>query len=242
MSQDPDNNLAEKGLRIVGVYQAEFPSQEELYAFMGKRQLQQLLEMGGTISELAIFTHRETQLEQLQEQLRTAASDDSDPLTVRVWSEINGYLGGTLKLMDGFVLVWIIVVFLALSFGLANTLVMAVFERVREIGLMMALGMRPRLILLQILVESVYLLLIGLLIGNLLAWFSVQAVADGIDISAVADGLEMAGMGTVLYPLLLRIDIVTANAVVILLGLLTSFLPAWRAARYDPIRALTKPT
>ena len=49
-----------------------------------------------------------------------------------------------LSVMDGFVVVWIVVVFLALSFGLVNTLVMAVFERVREIGLMLALGMTPR--------------------------------------------------------------------------------------------------
>ena len=63
------------------------------------------------------------------------------------WQELNSYLGSMLKVMDGFVLVWMIVIFLALSFGLVNTLVMAVFERVREIGLMLALGMRPANIL-----------------------------------------------------------------------------------------------
>lgn len=241
MSQDPQNNLAERGLRIVGVYQAEFPTQEEMFAYMGKHSLQNLLGVPGKVSEIAIFGDDYRSVDGLYQQV-DAAAKLSGNLSVKPWYEIHPYLGGTVKLMDGFVLVWIIIVFLALSFGLVNTLVMAVFERVREIGLMMALGMRPRLILGQILIESVYLLLLGLLIGNLLALFSVHVLADGIDISGVAEGLEMAGIGTTLYPLLLLKDVYAANLIVIFLGLITSFLPAWWAAQYDPIRALTKPT
>ena len=90
------------------------------------------------------------------------------------WNELDTYLGSMLAVMDGFVVVWIVVVFLALSFGLVNTLVMAVFERVREIGLMLALGMTPRNILSQILAESILLLVIGLAIGNLAAWATIE--------------------------------------------------------------------
>jgi ABC-type lipoprotein release transport system permease subunit len=142
--------------------------------------------------------------------------------------------------MDGFVLVWMIVIFLALSFGLVNTLVMAVFERVREIGLMLALGMRPSSILSQILVESLLLLSIGLLIGNLLAWATVVPLRDGIDISAVAEGMEMFGAASVLYPQLELSDVLLANVVVLVLGFLASLSPAWRASRYEPIEAITK--
>jgi ABC-type antimicrobial peptide transport system permease subunit len=140
--------------------------------------------------------------------------------------------------MDGFVLVWIIVIFLALSFGLVNTLVMAVFERIREIGLMQALGMRPTMILYQILLESFLLLLIGLLLGNIIAVATIIPLQSGIDISAVAKGMEMMGTSSMLYPALKIEDMVLANVIVIILGLLTSILPAWRAASYDPIKAL----
>jgi len=145
-----------------------------------------------------------------------------------------------LGVMDGFILVWIIVIFMALSFGLVNTLVMAVFERVREIGLMLALGMKPGVILGQIIVESVLLLLIGLLIGNLLAWATVVPLADGIDVSMVAEGMEMFGSSSMLYPELLFDDVVMANVIVILLGIVASLSPAWRASRYQPIEAITK--
>jgi ABC-type lipoprotein release transport system permease subunit len=145
-----------------------------------------------------------------------------------------------LGVMDGFVLVWMIVVFLALSFGLVNTLVMAVFERIREIGLMLALGMRPASILGQIVIESSFLLVMGVVIGNALAWASVVPLKDGIDISGLAQGMEMFGASSILYPELKLQDVITANVVVLVLGFFASLSPAWRASRYEPIEAITK--
>jgi ABC-type lipoprotein release transport system permease subunit len=133
-----------------------------------------------------------------------------------------------------------IIIFVALSFGLVNTLVMAVFERVREIGLMMALGMRPQWIMYQVLLESLMLLSLGLVIGNVLAAATILPLESGIDISIVGDGLEMYGMGTTLYPVLAIEDMLMSTAVVLLLGLLASLIPAWRASRYNPIQALAK--
>jgi ABC-type lipoprotein release transport system permease subunit len=145
-----------------------------------------------------------------------------------------------MRVMDGFVLVWIVVIFLALSFGFVNTLVMAVFERVREIGLMLALGMRPSSVLGQIVIESLLLLSIGLVIGNVLAVASVIPLSDGIDVSIVGEGMEMFGYSTMLYPSLETQDVVLANVVVLILGFLASLSPAWRASRYEPVEAITK--
>jgi ABC-type lipoprotein release transport system permease subunit len=167
-----------------------------------------------------------------------SAMDES--VSVRRWYEIDTYLGTMLGVMDGFVLIWIVVIFLALSFGLVNTLVMAVFERVREIGLMLALGMKPGSILGQIIIESMLLLTLGLAAGNFLAWATIVPLQDGIDISVVADGLEMWGVSSMLYPKLYASDMFLATGVVLLLGFLASLSPAWRASRYLPVEAITK--
>ena len=237
MSQDPNNEIADRGFRIVGLYQAKLQAAEESTIFASRALVQKMLKIDGEISEIAVMGHDYRHVTDLTARL---ANVTGPGLEVLPWNELDAYVGTMLSVMDGFVLVWTVVIFLALSFGLVNTLVMAVFERVREIGLMLALGMRPASILNQILLESLWLILLGVLAGDILAGLTVLALSGGIDVSVVAEGMEMFGAGSVLTPALYWSDVLLANAVVIVLGLITSLLPAWRASRYEPIEAITK--
>ncbi len=235
MSQDPDNNISERGFRVVGIYRAEMPGLEEFNVYAARDTLQKLLHIEGRVSQIILIDEDYRDLGTLYHRIKQATPKTHD---IRAWHETDTYLAAMFNMMDGFVLVWVIIIFLALSFGLVNTLVMAIFERVREIGLIQALGMRPSLIVYQILLESLLLLLIGLGIGNGLAILTVKPLESGIDISMVAEGMAMMGASSVLYPSLTLYDMVLANTVVIILGILTSILPAWRAAKLDPVRAL----
>ena len=237
MSQDPDNEIADRGFRVVGLFTANMPAYEENFVFVGKATAQKMLRIGPATTEVVFIGDDYRDVEPTYAKVVAAIGDGVD---VQRWYDVDTYLGTMLRVMDGFVLVWVVVIFLALSFGLVNTLVMAVFERVREIGLMMALGMKPGMILGQIVIESLLLLAVGLAIGDVLAWASVKAIEDGVDISAVAEGMEMMGAASVLYPKLFLKDVVLANVVVLVLGFLASLSPAWRASRYEPVEAITK--
>ena len=237
MSQDPDNEIADRGFRVVGLFDANVQAYEENYVFAGKTTTQKMLRVGDQVSELVVLGE---DFRDVEAEYRKTVDLIDGRAEVKRWIELDAYLGTMLSVMDGFVLVWIIVIFLALSFGLVNTLVMAVFERVREIGLMLALGMRPIHILGQIIIESLLLLAIGLAIGTGLAWAAVQPMKDGVDLSIVGEGMEMWGMSSVLYPELLLSDVILANVVVLILGFLASLSPAWRAANYEPIEAIEK--
>jgi ABC-type lipoprotein release transport system permease subunit len=237
MSQDPDNEIADRGFRIVGVFDAKLEIYEETMLFAGKKTVQDMLGIGDRVTEVAIMGDDYRDVEPLLQAVRKQFGTGVEVLP---WYELNSYLGAMLGVMDGFILVWTVVIFLALSFGLVNTLVMAVFERVREIGLMLALGMHPLSILAQVVIESLLLLVIGLAVGTLLAWLTILPLESGIDISIVAEGMEMFGSSSILYPELTIEDVVLANVVVLVLGFLASLSPAWRASRYDPIEALTK--
>jgi ABC-type lipoprotein release transport system permease subunit len=237
MSQDPENDVADRGFRIVGLFHANVEAFEETYVFAGKKTIQNMLRVGDQVTEIVVLGDDYRDVE--ADYARVVELVDSDVEVLR-WTELDTYLGTMLAVMDGFVLIWVIVIFLALSFGLVNTLVMAVFERVREIGLMLALGMKPGNILGQILIESMLLLVIGLGIGNLLAWLTIKPLESGIDISIVGEGMAMMGASSVLYPQLRMEDVVLANVVVLILGFLASLSPAWRASRYEPIEAITK--
>ncbi len=237
MSQDPDNDIADRGFRVVGLFEANVQSFEENFLFAGKATVQKMLRIGDQVSELVVLGDDYRDVDAEFEKVSQLVDGNVE---VKRWFELDPYLGTMLGVMDGFVLVWIVVIFLALSFGLVNTLVMAVFERVREIGLMLALGMKPINILVQIIIESLLLLAIGLAMGSALAWATVQPIKDGIDVSMVGEGMDMWGMSSVLYPELLLSDVVLANVVVLVLGFLASLSPAWRASRYEPIEAITK--
>jgi ABC-type lipoprotein release transport system permease subunit len=237
MSQDPDNEVADRGFRVVGLYEANLEIQEEAFVFSGRTTIQQMLGIGDFVSEVAVVGDDYRVVDPLLASVRLSIDGDDEVLP---WTELDEYLGTMMTVMDGFVLVWVFIIFFALSFGLVNTLVMAVFERVREIGLMLALGMRPSSILGQIVVESFFLLAIGLVVGNLLACLTIILLAEGIDISIVAEGMEMFGSASVLYPEMEMQDVILANVVVLVLGFLASLSPAWRASQYEPVEAITK--
>jgi ABC-type lipoprotein release transport system permease subunit len=237
MSQDPENAIADRGFRIVGVFRAELENREESVVYAGRNVVQGMLGIGSEISEIAVLGSDYREPGEVVSAIRSAVGEESEVLS---WLELDPYLASMMRVMNGFVLVWMVVIFLSLSFGLVNTLMMAVFERVREIGLMRALGMRPSAIVYQILAESSMLLVLGLLAGNLLAIGTIIPLKDGIDISAVSQGMEMMGASSILYPVLLWPDLVLANSVVIVLGIITSMLPAWRASQYRPVEALSR--
>jgi len=237
MSQDPQNEIVDRGFRIVGIFDSKLESREEAYAFAAERTVQKLLGIGDRVSELAVLGPEYRHVDSLYRRIAAAAGPGVEVLP---WYELDPYLGSMLGVMDGWVVVWIVVVFLALSFGLVNTLVMAVFERVREIGLMLALGMTPWHILAQIIAESLLLLTLGLALGNALAWITIKPLEGGIDVSVVGQGMEMFGASSVLYPALYFRDMLLASGIVIVLGFLASLSPAWRAARYEPVEAITK--
>jgi ABC-type lipoprotein release transport system permease subunit len=237
MSQDPDNNIAERGFRIGGVFDTDLQATETTYVFGGLETIRKMLNMGPGISEVSLLGHDYRDLDNLKDKTRSAATPDVE---VTTWAENDPYMGTMLNVMDGFILIWFSIIFLALSFGLINTLLMAVFERTREIGLVQALGMKSSNILLMVLVESIIMLIIGLVAGNLLTWLTILPVQDGIDISGVAEGLEWAGMSSTLLPALIVKDVVLANSIVLVLGILASLIPAWRASRKVPIEAITR--
>lgn len=237
MSQDPENNIAERGFRIVGIFDSELQAQEEAFVFAGERVVQAMLGIGAESSELAVLGPSYRDVDGLYHSVAAAAGPT---LEVKPWYELDTLLGSMMSMMDGFVILFVVIIFIALAFGLVNTLVMAVFERTREIGLMLALGVGPRNIVAQVMAEALLLLALGLVAGNSIAWLTVAALADGIDLSIVAQGLADFGVGSVIYPALTRRDVLVADGIVLVLGFLASISPAWRASRLEPVQALAE--
>jgi ABC-type lipoprotein release transport system permease subunit len=237
MSQDADGQIASAAFRIRGIFSAELEATEKSYLFITLSAAQKMLKTGNEISEIAILLPDHNAAQKTTELLQPQLEDYN--LRVRSWRQILPLITAALKLYDTFVLIWFLVVFIAMGFGIVNTTLMAVFERMREFGLLKALGMRPMRIVRGILTESLLILLCGMLAGNILGLATCWVISQtGIDLSALAKGVEYVGIARIIYPQVWLKDILSANAVVLTLGLLVSLYPAVKAARFLPVEAL----
>ena len=124
MSQDPDNNVADRGIRIVGIYKARLQATEELNVYMGRETLQKMLKLGQQVSEVAITGDNFRVVEDWWQGIADAAGPDLETLP---WMQLDGYLESMMEMQTSINVIIMVVIFLALSFGLVNTLVMAVF-------------------------------------------------------------------------------------------------------------------
>jgi ABC-type lipoprotein release transport system permease subunit len=239
MSENTEHEIASRAFRIVGIYRAKLESTEKRYVFVSKAAAQEMLGIRSAISEISIVLQSHEQAGPVADKI--AAAIDTDTYAVSTWKQLLPMLQAYIDIYDGFILLWYLVVFIAMAFGIINTTLMAVFERMWEFGLLKALGLRPWRILRSVLIESCIILLIGALAGNILAIAVLSIIGlNGIDLSAFATGFEYAGMSSIIYPEIFISDVILANVMVICLGLVVSAYPASRAARITPVQAMAR--
>ncbi|TAK42734.1 MAG: ABC transporter permease [Saprospiraceae bacterium] len=143
-----------------------------------------------------------------------------------------------IKSMNGIV---IAIFMLALIFGIVNTMLMAVLERYKELGMLMAIGMNKARVFRMIVLETLMLGLVAAPLGLGLGWLTVFLLQDkGIDLSAFSKGLELFGMETVIFPVLDGALYLQLSVAVLITALLASIYPARKAVRLKPVEALHK--
>lgn len=236
MSQASDHSVVDRGFQVVGLYGADRSSTEMSFVFVGRSAAQEMLGLGSRVSEVAVTLRDPSRLQPFVGRVRAAAGK----LDVQPWTTLEPMAQAMVALGQAWIWIFYVVMYIAMAFGLINTLLMAVLERTREFGLLQALGMRPRLILRQVLAESAILLAMGVLAGAGLAEATLAWLRDGIDLSGFAEGAEMWGMSKVIFPTLSAMDVVSAIAFIVVLGTLASLYPALRAARKVPVEAITR--
>ena len=235
ITQGADGLNREKGFRIAGTFDSEGTSLEKIFVFTGLAGLQSMLD-SGSVTEVSIRLHSEPKTISVKEVL----IDFFIGLEVRDWQELEPQAAAMYIFADGAIFIWFALMMSALTFGLINTLIAAVMERVKEFGMLRAIGMRKSVIIAQVVIESTVIMTIGVAVGLVIGCLIFLAFADGIDLSAFAEGVEGFGMRSKLVPVMLVSDLVLVATLSLALGVLASVYPAWRAVKITPLEALRR--
>jgi ABC-type lipoprotein release transport system permease subunit len=239
MSQDTTKEIRSKAFKIVGFFRAAMEATEDRYVFVTQPSAQEMLRLNESISEVALTLPSVDDVSRLKEDL--ARDFPSSQYQVMDWKERLPLLKAYLEMMETFQYLWYLVVVIAMGFGIVNTMLMAVYERMHEFGLMKALGMRPAGIIGEVIVEAFFVLMIGTVVGNALGLVTVFWLNQtGIDLTSLAAGTEYWGMPKIIHPSVGLWDILNADLMVFLLGILVCLYPAVKAARFTPVEALTR--
>ena len=235
VTQGADGRNREAGYRIAGIYRAEVGGLEQVFVFTGAEALQATLDTAA-VTEVSVRLADTAREASVVERLDAAFGG----LDVYTWRQLEPHAAQMVKFADAAVFIYFVVVMGALVFGLVNTLVTAVMERVRELGMLRALGMRPRTVVAQVTIESALVMALGIALGLLVALGVFAAVADGIDLTAFDDSLASFGLRPIFVPVLEVRDVALVAAMSLALGLLASFYPARRAVKVKPLEALRR--
>lgn len=235
VTQGADGQTREAGFRIAGTYRAEIAALEKAFVFTGLAALQRLL---GTdrITEISIRLEDED----LEASTIAALAETFDNQDIVSWRQLEPQAAAMVEVSDVTIYILFVIVMGALVFGLVNTLVTAVMERLRELGMLRAIGMRPRAVVAQVVVESTVIMGIGVAAGLLLARGVFTLVADGIDLTAFDDSLASFGMRPTFVPVYDIRDVVLIVVLSLALSILASFYPARRAVKINPLEALRR--
>jgi ABC-type lipoprotein release transport system permease subunit len=241
-TQDMNNNITYGSFRVVGIYKTHNTMFDLANAFVLKEGIANLIQFDvNNATEISVRLKHNDFTDQTQAQLTSIFAEEinSEQLTVRSWSAINPILKMLNEMTLQFTMIFVIIILVALSFGIINTMLMAIMERVREIGMLMAIGMSKMKVFLMIMLETVFLSMTGGFLGLLISWIVVSITnTTGIDLTSVAEGLNAIGYSSFIRPELGVFFYFFIGTLVVVTAILASIFPARKALKLKPSEAI----
>jgi ABC-type lipoprotein release transport system permease subunit len=235
--QDKNGDITSAAFRIAGMYSTGNSKIDDLQVYVNRKDLNRLMGEDDMAHELALLVGNFKEVQQNKEKIQTLYPS----LLVRTYKEISV----DLELLENQIFIssalLIAIFMLALIFGIINTMLMAVLERVKEIGVLMAIGMKKQSVFRMIVWETLFLGLVSAPLGLLLGLITIYFLRDrGIDLSSYGRGLEEFGLSTVVYPNYEPGIYLIMTLGVFLTALLGSIYPARKSIQLRPVEAIRK--
>lgn len=238
--QDLDRNITSAAFRVSGIFESGNNAYDDTNVFVSQSDLQRLIgidSLTAPVHEMALYLSEAAQLATLQSSLQ----EQFPELQIENYREIAPDVQLYESMIGSVSMIYLGIIMLALVFGIINTMLMAVLERIRELGMLMAIGMNKLRVFTMIVLETTFLSLAGAPLGLLLGWLSISYVGKyGLDLSAFSATMKMYGLSQVVYfevPPNLYAQVAIA---VTITAILASIYPALKAIRLRTVEAIRK--
>jgi len=235
---DSANNMVSAAFRVSGIYESENAPLDERILYVPRQRLNQLLTTESAAHELVMILKEWVN----PDTVAAGLSAEFPDLKIEKWQDLSPETCTLTDIANQYSIIIISIIMLALAFGIINTMLMAVLERTREVGMLMALGMSKVRLFRLIVVETMFLTLSGFPVGLLLSWLSISYFhTHGIDLSAFRGELMKSyGFSQVIYPEFPYHQLSEVILIVLFTALLSGIFPALKALRLKPVDALRK--
>ena len=232
--QDEFNELTSLLYRVEGIYKSGNSRYDESNVFVKNISITKNLPSFSGIHEIPILL---TDIE-----LRNSVKKDLILLSpnniVEAWDDISKDLAYANEMLAAVLYIFMMIILIGLSFGIVNTMLMAILERKKEIGMLMSIGMNRYKIFLMICFETTFLSMIALPFGLISSYLIVEYYSVvGIDLSIVEAGLENFGVGTRLYLKVPQEQYIVVAIMVFMISIISSIFPSLRALKINPVEA-----
>lgn len=232
---DANGDVTAGAFRIVGIVKSASISINELYAYVRQEDIAGLIGVGNQVHEIAVLTDHHYDENIIQEKYKALFPEDK----IETWEEVAPELKFMQEMYGSMLYFLMGIIMTALVFGIVNTMLMAVLERTKELGILMAIGMNRTRVFFMIMIETIFLALIGAPIGLAFGGLTVLYYSiNGVDLSNYSEGLEAFGYSSILYPYLAPDVYPIVMIAVIITEIVAALYPAWKAINLKPVEAI----
>lgn len=233
--QTLEGNITAGAFRVSGIFKVPSQVINETVIYVRKQDLNRLLGNEDATHEIAILLNDESHMNEIKSRIDAGFNN----LLVETWRDLAPELEVLEEQASTNKMILVGIIMLALIFGIINTMLMAVLERVKELGMLMAVGMNKGRVFFMVMIETMFMSFIGAPFGLLFGYITNNYLGThGLDLSGYSEGLESFGYSRILYPELEPQNYVMVITGVAITAVLASIYPALKAIKLKPVEAL----
>ena len=240
ISQGFDGSVAAANLTVVGLFRTRNPEYDGSLIVMPLAQAMDTFTMMGYVNAVAVRLKDGMAMERTRDSLRRALG--TKQYEIMGWDELMPDMVQFIDMKHFGTYIFEFILFTIVAFGVMNTIQMSVYERIREFGIMMAIGTRPEKIRRMVMAESFIIALMGVMLGSLLGGaLSVYFTFHPLDYSSLAGQMKVWGISITTFPARLEAsNMLSTSGIMLAVCVLFTLSPARYASRLRPIEAIRK--